>query len=118
MKIRLFIPQLNQEIEFDFMMMQYDEDLAYIDGELRATFLLRSNSETNPNLLLGVHFNIDDFTDERFEDYVYTGLKSLHKIELYDFDLNIILNDNQRDTILQIATTMFSRDYKELTLKN
>lgn len=112
---KLFIPQLNQEIEFDFMMMQFDNDIAFIDGELRATFLLSPNTQTIHNLVLGIHFNIKDYEDLRFENYVYTGIESLYKIELYDFNLEFKLKYEDRAKLLQIAQLLFPREYKLIT---
>ena len=112
MVINLFIPQLNQSFKFDFMTMQFDNDLAFIDGDLRATFLLTPTTPTAYNLVLGIHFNMDDYEDKRFENYVYTGIKSLHKIELYDFDLLIKLNYENRAKLLLIAQSLFPREYR------
>lgn len=115
MKHNLFIHQLNQEIEFDFMNMQFDNDIAYLDGELRATFLLTPLIPTAYSLVLGIHFNINDYEDERFKNYTYTGIESLYKIELYDFDLEIKLNYENRAKLLQIAQSLFPREYRLIT---
>lgn len=117
MKQNILIPHLNQQFEFDFMKMQFDNDLAFIDGDLRATFLLTPTTPTCYNLVLGIHFNVNDFIDERFDDYIYTGLESLYKIELYDFDLEIKLNYNDRAQLLLIAQSIFPREYKETQTK-
>ena len=112
MKIQLFIPHLNQSFGFDFMMMQYDNDIALVDGEVRATFLLSPDTPNFYNLTLGIHFNIIDLIDERFDNYIYTGLESLHKIELYDFDLQFELSYENRAKLLLIAQSLFPRRYR------
>jgi len=94
------------------MTMQFDNDIAIVDGEIRATFLLTPIIPTAYNLVLGIHFNINDYEDERFENYVYTGIESLHKIELYDFDLEIKPKYEDRAKLLLIAQTLFPREYR------
>ncbi|WP_312922583.1 hypothetical protein [Empedobacter brevis] len=120
MKRKIYIPQFN-EVVFDFMQMK-PESFRNVDGEMRLVFELHC---TDPkfkghNLVLGINFNYNENAiDERFPNYRYTELDSIHSIVLYDYDIEYRFNDFTTAKILQIAKAVMPRQYTEiLTIKN
>lgn len=114
MIVELFIPQLNQMIEFDFMKMKFDTDNHFIDGNQVISFQLRPNYSKNDTLMLGIHFTTDEIAiDERFPDYRFTTIEYLAKIELYDFNIEFVLQNNTLiNNIIRAAKTMLPREYR------
>jgi hypothetical protein len=120
MKRKIYIPKVG-EVEFDFMQMK-PEVIRVIDGELRVVFTLEC---TDPKFkghdyVLGINFNYNDRAiDERFPNYYYTELDSVHSIELYNSDMEYEYNEFTTSKILQIARAITPRKYTEiLTVKN
>lgn len=120
MKRKIYIPQIS-EVEFDFMQMK-PELFRNVDGEMRLVLELQC---TDPkfkghNLVLAINFNYNENAiDERFPNYRYTELESIHSIVLYDYDIEYRFNDFTTAKILQIAKAVMPRQYTEiLTIKN
>lgn len=115
MKRNIYIPQL-AEIEFDFMQMKPD-CFRNVDGEMKLAFELKC---TDPNykahgLTLGIKFNFNENAiDERFPNYRYTELESVHSIELYDYNIECQFNNFTTAKILQIAKAVMPRKYIEI----
>lgn len=120
MKRKIYIPRFD-EVEFDFMQMK-PELFRNVDGEMRLVLELQC---TDPkfkghNLVLGINFNYNENAiDERFPNYRYTELESIHSIVLYDYDIEYRFNYFTTAKILQIAKAVMPRQYTEiLTIKN
>ena len=120
MKKSIYIPKIGDPV-FDFMQMK-PEAIRLIDGELRVVFTLEC---TDPkfkghNFVLGINFNYNDRAiDERFQNYYYTELDSVHSIELYNSDMEYEYNEFTTSKILQIARVIIPRKYREiLTVSN
>ena len=114
MKRTLYLPYLG-EVDFDFMYMKLYENAHVIDNDLRLTFETYSISENHPSICLGIHFNYDEFAiDERFPNYRYTELTSIHKIEVYDHNMEIELDDKSMNQLLLIAKSILPRQYVEI----
>ena len=115
MKRKIYIPQL-AEIEFDFMQMKPD-CFRNVDGEMKLAFELKCN---DPNykahgLTLGINFNFNENAiNERFPNYRYTELESVHSIELFDYNIEYQFNDFTTAKILQIAKAVMPRKYIEM----
>lgn len=120
MKRKIYIPRFN-EVEFDFMQMK-PESFKNVDGEMRLVFQLHCSDPKlkGHNLVLGINFNYNENAiDERFPNYRYTELESIHTIVLYDYDIEYRFNDFTTAKILQIAKAVIPRQYTEiLTIKN
>lgn len=115
MKKQIYIPQL-AEIEFDFMQMRPD-CFRNVDGEMKLAFELKCTDPNykGHNLTLGLNFNYNENAiDERFPNYRYTELESLHNIELYDYNIEYQFNDFTTAKILQIAKAVMPRKYTEM----
>lgn len=115
MKRKIYIPQL-AEIEFDFMQMKPD-CFRNVDGEMKLAFELKYTDPNykGHNLTLGLNFNYNENAiDERFPNYHYTELESLHSIELYDYNIEYQFNDFTTAKILQIAKAVMPRKYTEM----
>ncbi|MFV0189112.1 hypothetical protein OBK29_04155 [Empedobacter falsenii] len=115
MKRKIYIPQL-AEIEFDFMQMKPD-CFKIVDGEMKLVFELKCTDPNykGHNLTLGLNFNFNENAiDERFPNYHYTELESLHSIELYDYNIEYQFNDFTTAKILQIAKAVMPRKYTEM----
>ncbi|WP_313374283.1 hypothetical protein [Chishuiella sp.] len=115
MKKSIYIPKIGDPV-FDFMQMK-PEAIRVIDGELRVVFILEC---TDPkfkgyNFVLGINFNYNEYAiDERFPNYYYTELDSVHSIKLFDSDMEYEYNESTTSKILQIARAMTPRKYREI----
>jgi len=115
MKKSIYVPKIGDPV-FDFMQMK-PEAIRLISGELRVVFTLEC---TDPkfkghNFVLGINFNYNDRAiDERFPNYYYTELDSVHSIELYNSDMEYEYNEFTTSKILQIASVIIPRKYREI----
>ncbi|MGV0964936.1 hypothetical protein [Empedobacter falsenii] len=115
MKRKIYIPRL-AEIEFDFMQMKPDCFRA-VDGEMKLAFELKCSNPKYKgyNLTLGINFNFNENAiDERFPNYRYTELESIHSIQLYDYNIEYQFSDFVNSKILQIAKAVMPRQYTEI----
>lgn len=114
MKTALFIPQLNQEVIFDFMNMVLDDFDNRIKNEPVISFILKPEDSNLNHIHLGIHFSTDEFAiDEHYPNHRFTTIEDLRKIELYDFNLEFLMqNDVLICRLIKLAKTMIPRRYK------